>query len=178
MDTLEQRAVALDAADPLGPLRDRFLIEEGSGVVAYLDGNSLGRPLRVTAERLGAFVDEAWGERLIRGWDDGWLTEPETLGDRLGALVLGAGPGQVVVADSTSVLLYKLARATLVLGDNAARRDLWDRYLATDPEPVAVPALGVGEARIDRDADARRGVRRFSRPLLRRRARQGAHVPR
>ncbi|OLL76221.1 Kynureninase [Pseudonocardia sp. Ae168_Ps1] len=102
-----------DDADPLARFRDRFA--PAPGLVAYLDGNSLGRPPAATAERLARFVREDWGTRLIRGWDEGWWTRPEDLGDRLGALALGAAPGQTVVADSTTVLLYKLARAAVAL---------------------------------------------------------------
>ena len=109
--TLADRARELDAADPLAPLRERFLHDEQ--VVAYLDGNSLGRPLQATAERLEAFVRTTWAQRLIRGWTDEWLQWPQTVGDRLGRVALGAAPGQVVVADSTTVLLYKLVRAAV-----------------------------------------------------------------
>lgn len=104
-------AARLDAEDPLAALRERFL--PADGVVAYLDGNSLGRPLRAAAERMERFVRADWGTRLIRGWDEGWIDRLRTLGDRIGAAALGAAPGQVVVADSTTVLLYKLARAAL-----------------------------------------------------------------
>ena len=111
---LERRALELDAADPLGALPHRFLERDAdTGVVAYLDGNSLGRPTRATAERLERFVRDEWGGRLIRGWYEGWMDRPLELGDRLGRVVLGAAPGQVLVADSTSVLLYKLARAAV-----------------------------------------------------------------
>jgi kynureninase len=106
-----ERAAELDAADPIAHLRSRFLA--APDVVAYLDGNSLGRPLAAAAEGLRHFVSEEWAGRLIRGWTDGWMSWPEEVGDRLAALALGAGPGQVVVADSTTVLLYKLARAAL-----------------------------------------------------------------
>jgi kynureninase len=107
---LERRARDLDAADPLRAIRERFV---ASDVVAYLDGNSLGRPPAATAATMERFVREAWGGRLIRGWYEGWLEWPEALGDRLGRVALGAAPGQVVVADSTSVMLYKLARAAV-----------------------------------------------------------------
>jgi kynureninase len=103
------RAVALDAADPLAPYRAQFL--DSPGLIAYLDGNSLGRPLASTALLIDSFVREQWAGRLIRGWDEGWLDWPMQLGDRLGAAALGAAAGQVVVADSTTVMLYKLARA-------------------------------------------------------------------
>lgn len=109
----EMTAAALDGADPLAGFRSRFIAADDPAIVAYLDGNSLGRPLRVTRDRLADFLDEGWGRRLIRGWDDGWLTDPQLLGDRIGAVLLGAAPGQIVVADSTSVLLYKLIRAAV-----------------------------------------------------------------
>jgi kynureninase len=104
-------AAALDAADPLAGHRDRFVGADTS--LVYLDGNSLGRPLRATADRIGSFVAEEWGGRLIRGWDERWFDLPLTLGDEIGRVCLGAGPGQVAVADSTTVLLYKLMRAAV-----------------------------------------------------------------
>ncbi|AGZ44874.1 kynureninase [Actinoplanes friuliensis] len=112
-DDLLKRAEALDAADPLAHLRERFLTPDGFDVVSYLDGNSLGRPLQATAQLLDSFVREQWAGRLIRGWTDGWMEWPLQLGDRLGAVALGAAAGQVVVADSTTVLLYKLSRAAV-----------------------------------------------------------------
>jgi kynureninase len=101
----------LDDADPLAHFRDRFIGAESS--LVYFDGNSLGRPLRVTAERMRDFVETEWGERLIRGWDDRWFDLPLTLGDELGRVCLGAAPGQVIFGDSTTVLLYKLMRAAV-----------------------------------------------------------------
>lgn len=103
----------LDARDPLAAYRSRFVGAEDPSVVAYLDGNSLGRPVATVAGRLAEFVEGAWGDRLIRSWDESWMDEPTRVGDRLGRVVLGAGPGQVVVGDSTSVLLYKLLRAAV-----------------------------------------------------------------
>jgi kynureninase len=104
-------ASQLDAADPLAAFRSRFVAADDPSIVAYLDGNSLGRPLSVTAERLAGFVAGPWGRGLIRSWDEAWMAEPLTVGDRLAEVALGAAPGQVTVADSTSVLLYKLMRA-------------------------------------------------------------------
>jgi kynureninase len=99
----------LDAADPLASFRDRFVIDDD--LVAYLDGNSLGRLPKATLERLAVFVREEWGGRLIRGWADTWVDLPVTVGDELGAALLGAAAGQTVVADSTSVCIYKLLHA-------------------------------------------------------------------
>ncbi|MFF1879500.1 kynureninase [Leifsonia sp. NPDC058230] len=106
-------ARALDATDPLAAFRTRFAgIDDGSSdIVAYLDGNSLGRPTRASLDRIGRFLVEGWGGRLIRGWDEEWMELPFTIGDALGANVLGAAPGQTFVGDSTTVTLYKLARA-------------------------------------------------------------------
>ncbi|HTW12781.1 MAG TPA: aminotransferase class V-fold PLP-dependent enzyme, partial [Solirubrobacteraceae bacterium] len=104
-----ERAAELDRADPLASCREEFL--EVDGVIAYLDGNSLGRPLRVTGQRLSGFVHGIWADRLIRAWDEGWMDAPTELGDVIARVTLGAAPGQTLVGDSTSVLLYKLIRA-------------------------------------------------------------------
>ncbi|MHA7173366.1 kynureninase [Arthrobacter monumenti] len=106
----------LDAADALAPLRDRFAGVEDASIPAYLDGNSLGRPLKASLHRMHDFIEHQWGGRLIRGWDEGWLALPEMIGDELGKTVLGAAAGQTIVADSTSVLLYKLVRAAAEAG--------------------------------------------------------------
>ena len=100
----------LDAGDPLASFRDRFVPTE-DGLI-YLDGNSLGRPTKASVERVNALA-EAWSRRLIRGWDDGWMEMPLTVGDILATGVLGARPGEVAVTDSTTVNLYRLASAAL-----------------------------------------------------------------
>lgn len=101
---------ALDAADPLASFIDAFAPTE-PGVV-YFDGNSLGRPTKVALERI-AYLGDTWAQRLIRGWDDGWLDLPLRVGDQLAAGVLGARPGEVAVVDSTTVNLYRVASAAL-----------------------------------------------------------------
>jgi kynureninase len=127
-------AAALDAADPLASYRDRFVGADTD--LVYFDGNSLGRPLRVTGDRLAAFVSDEWGGRLIRGWDEEWFDLPLTLGDRLGRVALGAAPGQVTIGDSTTVLLYKAMRAAVAARPGRTElvldRDNFptDRYLA------------------------------------------------
>jgi kynureninase len=105
----------LDAEDELAGLRQRFVPIADSRVVAYLDGNSLGRPLRATAERLQEVVTREWASGLIRSWEERWLGLPEEIGDELGRVALGAAAGQVIVADSTSVCLYKVLRAAVAL---------------------------------------------------------------
>ncbi|PPG84253.1 kynureninase [Rathayibacter rathayi] len=101
----------LDAQDPLAHCPELFV--RTPEVRSYLDGNSLGRPLRASVARLARFAQEEWGGRLIRGWGEGWLEMPLKVGDALGSAALGAAAGQTIVADSTTVLLYKLARAAI-----------------------------------------------------------------
>ncbi len=153
--TFLERAHDLDAADPLNGYLDRFVDPGDGNVLAYLDGNSLGRPLKITAARLEAFVNGQWAQRLIRGWTDEWMEWPHSIGDAIGAAALGAAPGQVVVADSTTVMLYKLARAAVaarpgrteividthnfptdryVVESIAEERSLSIRWIDTDPE--------------------------------------------
>ena len=117
-------AVDLDRRDPLAGLRGAFTGTETP--LVYFDGNSLGRPLRSTAARLERFVREEWGGRLIRGWDESWMELPFAIGDRIGRAVIGAAPGQTVIGDSTTVLLYKLVRAAC------------DDARATDPARVEI----------------------------------------
>jgi kynureninase len=111
----------LDAQDGLATFRDRFVPIADPRVVAYLDGNSLGRPLCATAERLQRLVGEEWASGLIRSWQDRWLDLPERIGDELGRVALGAAPGQVIIADSTSVCLYKVLRAAAALRPGRSR---------------------------------------------------------
>ena len=105
------RAEALDATDPLAEFRGRFVIADES--LVYLDGNSLGRLPRATADRLRHLVDTEWGTDLIASWDASWQALPQAVGDLIGTGLLGALPGEVLVADSTTVNLYKLAVAAL-----------------------------------------------------------------
>jgi kynureninase len=109
-----------DAEDALAPLRDQFMLPEG---VIYVDGNSLGALPRATPARVAAAVQQEWGDGLIRSWNDaGWITLPQRVGDRIGALV-GARAGECVAADSTSVNLYKVlsAAARIVQADESAQ---------------------------------------------------------
>jgi kynureninase len=103
-----EEVASWDDADPLRSFRDEFELPEG---VLYLDGNSLGALPRKTADRLQQLVSEEWGQGLIRSWNArDWIRYPRRVGDRI-ARTLGAAPGQVVAADSTSVNLFKLLGA-------------------------------------------------------------------
>lgn len=112
---------ALDARDVLRPLRDHFVLPDG---VIYLDGNSLGVLPKSAAARVAEVITREWGQDLIRAWNSaGWFNLPQRLGDRIASLV-GAGPGEVVATDSTSVNLYKVLSAALSMAaeDAPARK--------------------------------------------------------
>lgn len=109
--TLDRNSCAgLDAADPLARYRERFLTD---GSTIYLDGNSMGRLPKAAVPRLREMAEHEWGRILVRGWtESGWMDSPLRIGDRIATLV-GAVPGEVLVADSTSVNLFKLIAAVL-----------------------------------------------------------------
>jgi kynureninase len=142
-----------DAADPLAAYRDRFVITDPDTI--YLDGNSLGRLPVATRERLRIAVEQEWGGDLIRGWSY-WIDLARQAGDVL-AEIVGAEPGEVILSDSTSVNLYKLARAALTArpgrpvivtdDDNFPT----DRYVLSGLGPVRLVYSDV-DAGVDTDA--------------------------
>jgi kynureninase len=146
-------AEELDRADPLAGFRDRFVLPEPD--LRYLDGNSLGRLPRATVDRLATVVAEEWGRGLVRSWSS-WLGLCRRVGDLIGSAVVGARPGEVVVSDSTTVNLYKLAAAALdarpgrdvVLG--SADEFPTDRYVLQG----LCAARGLTLREVDADIDA------------------------
>jgi kynureninase len=159
-------AEALDRDDPLGPVREQFVV--GDPDVCYLDGNSLGRLPRRTVERLARLVTEEWGTGLVRSWER-WIDLPAAVGDAIAPLI-GAPAGSVLVADSTTVNLHALVdaaaaarpdRPVLVVADGefptdryvvagvAAARGLEVRLAATDP--IEGPTLAAIEAAVAPD---------------------------
>ena len=108
--TTREACRAADAADPLRRFRDDFLLPEG---VIYLDGNSLGARPRTSLAVATRVLEQEWGTGLIRSWNTaGWFELPGRLGDKLAPLI-GAGPGEVVVTDTTSLNLFKSLAAAL-----------------------------------------------------------------
>jgi kynureninase len=103
-------ARTLDAADPLAHFRGRFVLPDPA--LIYLDGNSLGRLPQASTALSQHVVAHTWGDRLIRSWNEGWFDLPERIGAKIARLI-GAQPDEVIVADSTSVNLFKLAVAAL-----------------------------------------------------------------
>jgi len=107
--TLDE-ATKLDAADPLASARKRFVLPDG---VIYLDGNSLGALPAAAAEALANAAERQWGEDLIASWNKhGWIDWPTRIAAKL-APIVGAKPSELLIADSTSVCLFKLLAAAL-----------------------------------------------------------------
>ncbi|HEX9529151.1 MAG TPA: aminotransferase class V-fold PLP-dependent enzyme, partial [Streptosporangiaceae bacterium] len=100
----------LDVADPLAKFRDRFLRADDAPI--YLDGNSLGPLPLATQARIAEVVGSEWGTGLVRSWGH-WVGLPREVGDLIGEHLTGAGPGQILVGDSTTVNLFKLVNAAL-----------------------------------------------------------------
>ena len=111
-----QDTQALDASDPLRSLCTLFDIPEG---LIYLDGNSLGVLPKATPARVAKVVQQEWGQGLIRSWNNaGWIDMPQRVGDKVAQLI-GAQPGEVVCADSTSVNLFKTLHASILIAASA-----------------------------------------------------------
>jgi kynureninase len=130
---------ALDAADPLRPLAELFSLPDG---VIYLDGNSLGAMPRAAAGRVVQAVSQEWGHELIRAWNSaGWYEMPRRLGDKI-ARVIGAGAGEVVATDSTSINLFKVLSAALAI----AREDAPSRRVVVSERSNFPTDLYIAEA--------------------------------
>lgn len=149
-------AEARDRADPLAPFRDRFLLDEGT---VNLDGNSLGSMPRAVAARMERVLKHEWADGLIRSWGGAeWFQLPEIVGDRIAPLI-GAGPGEVVVGDSTSVNLFKCMAAALAMrpdrrvlvvqADNFPTDNYIAQGLAELAPGVTLRAAGTGQALLD-----------------------------
>lgn len=110
MEAAYEKALALDETDELSGYRSNFF--SGEEKLIYLDGNSLGRLTAETKIIINRSVNFEWGERLIRSWNEDWFTKNIELGDKI-ARIAGASAGEVVITDTTSVNLYKLAHAAL-----------------------------------------------------------------
>ena len=108
--------------DPLAPLRDQFALDaiDAQGLI-YLDGNSLGVLPKATRDRVRQVVEDEWGTGLIRSWNDaGWVSLSRRIADKIARLI-GARPGEVVVADSTSINLYKVLSAAIAVVESNRR---------------------------------------------------------
>src|SRR5688500_8348463 len=120
--------LTLDSSDPLAPLREGFDLQrvDAEGVI-YLDGNSLGVLPKATAARVKDVIEREWGGGLIRSWNSAdWITLSHRIGDKIAQLI-GAGSGEVVVADSTSINLFKVLGAAMSRATSRARVVLSER---------------------------------------------------
>ena len=150
----EQDAIDLDSKDPLKAFKSEFYISDEE--LCYLDGNSLGRLPKRTIEVTNDFLTKEWGHELVDGWSH-WIDQAQPAGDLLARAALGAGPGQTLVCDTTSVNLYQLC--------NAAIRSLPDRNTVivdssnfpTDRYVVAGLAEQLGKSIITLDTDGSGG---------------------
>lgn len=100
----------LDEKDSLNSYRKKFYISEPDTI--YLDGNSLGRLPKKTRETIRHVTDYQWGTRLIRSWNEGWYEASKDASKKL-APIIGASEEEVIICDSTSINLYKLAFAAI-----------------------------------------------------------------
>jgi kynureninase len=117
-ETNPEFARKLDENDSLSDFRNQFYIDNDKTI--YLDGNSLGRLPLKTKTLIEEAVELQWGTDLIESWNKNWYTKPEILGNKI-AQIIGASDGEVIVSDSTSVNLYKLAKAALKLQGEKTR---------------------------------------------------------
>ena len=108
--TDREYALELDENDPLAHFKSQFVISDPE--MCYLDGNSLGRLPKATITAINDFMTKEWGPEVVTGWSH-WVDEAQPTGDLLGAAALGAGPGQVLVCDTTSVNFYQLCLAAI-----------------------------------------------------------------
>jgi kynureninase len=108
--TDRQFALDLDSRDPLAKFRSQFVISDPN--ICYLDGNSLGRLPKNTIEAVNTFMENEWGPEVVTGWGH-WVDEAQPTGDLIGSSTLGAGPGQVLACDTTSINFYQLALAAI-----------------------------------------------------------------
>ena len=105
-------ALALDAADPFAAARTQFVMPEG---VTYLVGHSLGPPTKAALAAVQTCAQVSWAKGLVGSWNSaGWFDLAAKLGDKLAAMI-GAKPGEVMVTDTVSVNLFKLAASALPL---------------------------------------------------------------
>ncbi len=143
LDGLLERAAALDATDPLAPWRAEFVVTDPE--LVYLDGNSLGRTPKRTVRALTEVVEQQWaGDLITSWWEHDWLDLPLTVGDELAPLI-GAGPGEVVVHESTTVTLFQLVNVALDARD----------------DPTAPAVIGVADSDFPTDRYVAEGIARL-----------------
>ncbi len=144
--TDREHARALDAQDALARFRNEFVIDDPN--LIYLDGNSLGRLPRRSAARVREVVERGWGSRLVRAWGEGWLDAPRRVGSKIAGLI-GAQPDEVIVADSTTVDLFKLVGAAIASQPDRHKLVTDDLNFPTDLYVMQGAAKLAGACRVE-----------------------------
>ena len=150
----EQDAIELDHQDPLKAFKSEFFITDPE--LCYLDGNSLGRLPKRTIERTQEFLTNEWGHELVDGWSH-WIDQAQPAGDLLARAALGAGPGQTLVCDTTSVNLYQLCGAVIRSLPKRSKVIVDSANFPTDRYIVAGLAEQLGKDVITLDTDGSGG---------------------
>ncbi len=150
----EQTAIDLDNNDPLRHFKAEFLVTDDD--LCYLDGNSLGRLPKRTIEATNDFLTKEWGHELVDGWSH-WIDQAQPAGDLLARAALGAGPGQTLVCDTTSVNLYQLCSAAIRSMPERNKVIVDSANFPTDRYIVAGLAEQLGKEVITLDTDGSGG---------------------
>ena len=150
----EQDAINLDNKDPLRAFKSEFYVSDEE--LCYLDGNSLGRLPKKTIEVTNDFLLKEWGHELVDGWSH-WIDQAQPAGDLLARAALGAGPGQTLVCDTTSVNLYQLCSAAIRSLPNRNKVIVDSANFPTDRYIVAGLAEQLGNEVITLDTDGSGG---------------------
>lgn len=150
----EQDAINLDNKDPLRAFKSEFYVSDEE--LCYLDGNSLGRLPKKTIEVTNDFLLKEWGHELVDGWSH-WIDQAQPAGDLLARAALGAGPGQTLVCDTTSVNLYQLCSAAIRSLPNRNKVIVDSANFPTDRYIVAGLAEQLGKEIITLDTDGSGG---------------------
>jgi kynureninase len=149
-----EAAARLDRTDPLAGYVEAFV--EGEPDLIYLDGNSLGRPPRATPTRVNEVLDEEWAQLLIRSWSEAWWDQADRIGSLI-AEVVGADPDRVIVADSTSIVLFKLTLGALLARPGRTRVITDDLNFPTDNYITASAAALAGGSVVTVESDGING---------------------
>lgn len=152
--TTKESVLELDQNDPLRAFKSEFLITDPD--LCYLDGNSLGRLPKRTVEATNDFLTKEWGHELVDGWSH-WIDQAQPAGDLLARAALGAGPGQTLVCDTTSVNLYQLCVAAIKLNPGRKKVIVDSANFPTDRYIVAGIAESFGLEIVTLDTDGSGG---------------------
>lgn len=151
---IREQVLELDRNDPLKAFKQEFLVTDSD--LCYLDGNSLGRLPKKTIEATNDFLTKEWAHELVDGWSH-WIDQAQPAGDLLARAALGAGAGQTLVCDTTSVNLYQLCSAVMRSMPERQKVIVDSANFPTDRYVVAGLAEQMGKEVITLDTDGSGG---------------------